>query len=232
MSALAKDSDGSRAVIKIIGYSALVLLVAAFGLLYTFKTRADDSAAAARGLAAGLTLYQQGDFDQASRRLRSAVRLSPADAKARALLGHSYEALGRFDQAARAYRRSLRIEQDQPQLLYKLALVDKERGDLKAATRELRQALAKDKNFVAARLLLARIHQAARDFDGALKEYSYLIELNPFGLDRASLYADKGIVYLQKDDRANAEKAWAKALEIDPDNQKAKNLLTNYGSDR
>jgi len=220
-----EDGLGKNGLIIIC--AALILLVVVYAGNRLGEERAKLSAKKA---SLGTASFKKRDYSQAVTYLREAVRLDPNNAAAAKALGRSHEALEQPDAAAKAYSDSVAADPKQPEVLTRLALIHWDQGKRAEAMKDIKQALAVDNNAVAPQILLIQIYKQTGEFDKAIGVFDRLIKAGPPGVDMAGLYVEKGVVYVQKKDFAAARKAWKKALEIDPKNLKALNLLDVFKS--
>ena len=100
-------------------------------------------------------LYQrQGDLDAAARDLTMAARLDPAATRPHERLGDLSVALESYAEAVGHYTDYVGLDDQNPQVLYKLALVNQRSGRVARAVLLLRQAIELDDQFVQAHYLL------------------------------------------------------------------------------
>lgn len=79
------------------------------------------------------------------------------------------------------------------------------------------------KRRVAIRLQLASNYYEQRNYNVALEELTRVLQIEP---DNAAAYGLRGLIYLDLDDRAQAEANFGRALKLDPENP---DLNNNYG---
>jgi tetratricopeptide (TPR) repeat protein len=125
---------------------------------YEQAVRADPSLAVAHD-SLGYALLRQQRFSDAADRFREAIRLDPSLAEAHASLGAALQALGQLDASIAAYRRALGYPvnaQSAPvRNSYGVSLA--QRGRLREAADEFREALRLDPSLQDARNNLARV---------------------------------------------------------------------------
>ena len=160
---------------------AVVFAISVFGVQRLNMRRADDLAKS------GKAAFATGDFARAESDLASSVELRSADSTSQALLGRTREGRGDLAGAAAAYAASLSTQPDQPELLCKVAMIKKSQGANAEAIAALKKALAADKNFFPAHLLLAQIYIDAGDGVQARAELDAVIKLRPTGVDLKEL---------------------------------------------
>ena len=102
----------------------------------------------------GETYQQHGDLPAALRDLSMAAQLDPAATRAHDRLGDIAYQLERYDEAVEHYADFVRLDDQNPRVLYKLALVSERTGRVARAVPLLRQAIALDGRFAEAHYLL------------------------------------------------------------------------------
>ena len=210
----------------------LVVVVLAVGLLgWYLASRPGEppkKIAETTTLKKGERSFSKGAFKDALADLKKAVEDNPESFKAHYLLAKSYEALGQLDKALPEYQRAAKLDPKNAEVHYNLALLYKEEGDAKKAISELEESIRIFPNFVGARNLLAKYYAEQGETAKAIEEYKKIIELKPFGFDLASVHNELGLLYIKEGKKQDAIKEWQVSLSIDPNNQKAKNLLAQY----
>ena len=97
------------------------------------------------------------DFAGAEGRCREALEASPGDPFALNALALTCRAAGRIADAERAQAHAVAVRPTHPSLLYNLAEIQRDRGDLGAARKSIRRALDLAPDFAAAQALLAAL---------------------------------------------------------------------------
>lgn len=170
------QSRRGQVVLAVCALAALLMLAAC-------NQTADQAKQAKEATQSGLAKFKKGNFKEATADLKKAATADPTNAETQRLLGQSYEATGKLRDAARSYRASLKINPNQPEALYNLAIISKSQGKTPAAIEALEKALSYNKNFVAARLMLAELYLAGNKKAKAKAEYQKVLDLKPFGID-------------------------------------------------
>lgn len=93
--------------------------------------------------------------------------------------GRAYLGLRRFDEAEAAFRKSEALRPDDTQAKIGLAQSLVYRGDLKAAEKEVDEALARDDKSVEGLILKAELRRLSRDLPGAVANFEKAIALRP-----------------------------------------------------
>ena len=118
----------------------------------------DALAARVKRLLADATLRLRGrDFAGAEGRCREALEASPGDPFALNALALACRAAGKIAEAEQAQAHAVAVRPTNPSLLYNLAEIQRDRGDLAAARNSLRRALDLAPDFAAAQALLAAL---------------------------------------------------------------------------
>jgi len=176
---------------------------------------------------AGSDAFRKGDFAGAVKIYEEAAGIDPSNPKVHESLGRAYEAVNELPKAAGAYEKSLSLSAEQPAVLYRLAVLDRDLGRHKKAIALLKRAIALNKDDVSPRLLLASIYKHLEKYTAAIGQYDYVIEHLTTGVETAEVMADKGVVLWQQNrDGKAAIKEWEAALKKDPGNRKALGMLS------
>jgi hypothetical protein len=110
-----------------------------------------------------LTLYAQGEFEQARQRaVEGVARASDVRPRYYVVLGNSLDSLGRNAEAIAALEQGLTFTPEQAELLYNLAVALSVKGDLRAARSHVKHDLELRPDHLGAHLLLARNYAASR----------------------------------------------------------------------
>jgi Tfp pilus assembly protein PilF len=223
-----KGGKVSKRNLLIIGVIAVLVVGAALGVYLFTRQGKPAKKVAETTLKEGEKNFSKGAFKDALADLKKAVSENPDSFKAHFLLAKSYEALGQLDNAFVEYQKAAKLDPKNAEVHYNLALLYKEKGDAKKAISELEESIRIFPNFVGARNLLAKYYGEQGETDEAVEQYKKIIELKPFGFDLAGVHNELGLLYINQGRRQDAIKEWQAALSIDPNNQRAKDLLAQY----
>ena len=102
----------------------------------------------------GETYQRQGDLRNATRDLLTAARLDPVATRPYERLGDVAFTLEEYEESITHYTRYLRLDDQNSEVLYKLALANERDGRVNRAVLLLRQAIAIDPEFVEAHYVL------------------------------------------------------------------------------
>jgi len=118
-----------------------------------------------------------------------------------------------------------RLAQDNPQeaeIYHFLGVALEKTGEFEAAREAYRKALTEDENHQQSLYRIAVIHMTEKKWRAALNTLRNLMRLDP---KNARTWVSMGTVRIQLEDPQGAKSAFARALEIDPDNAAAKRGL-------
>ena len=174
-----------------------------------------------------LVYLTKGDLDKALKALDKSLALDQQFDQTYLILGDVYRAKGEMDKAIEAYEKALEINPKSVQARSVLGALYAHQGDLEKAIAE-NQAIIKiaPRNYEAHKNLAVLYHELGQD-DKALSEARVALDLAP-EKEKAALqnfitqlmpygkYLAEGDAYLKEKKYKEAEKAYLKALEMDP----------------
>ncbi len=170
----------------------------------------------------GLLFAQSDQAKEAETCYRQAIRLSPRMAPAFFNLGVLYQQQEQLDKAAEMYQKALAIEADYHEALTNLGAIYQLQGQLKEAERCYRQALAIQAD-AQSYLNLGTALYALGLHKQAIEAFQQALSLNP---KLADGWNDLGETWRDQGNMAEAIKCYRKALERQPDHDRA---LYNMG---
>ena len=181
----------------------------------------------------GLAYLAKGDIDNAVKSITTATELDPKNAAAWAYLGLALDRKGQLPEAEKAYRTSLDLKSDQTSTLTNLGenLVRQKKSA--EAISILEQAMQKDTSAYAPKHYADALAQAER-FDDALAQYDVALSRNPRYTaamnDKAATLIAQYKKGLQLDDkkRADAIATWKKSLELNTNQPRVRETLTEW----
>jgi cellulose synthase operon protein C len=137
--------------------------------------------------------------------------------------GMEYLANGQFEKARVEFKNAGRIKPTDPDIRYRLALVDEAQGNIRAAFLGFREAENQNPRFAPALLKLAQYYLAAEHYDQVQQRLDIVLADTP---DNAEAHAITAALMLRKNDHAAAEKEARFALQKEPGNTTAVAVLT------
>ena len=127
----------------------------------------------------GETYHAQGDHQTARRDLLMAAQLDPSATRPHERLGDVSMALDAFDDAAEHYGQFVRLDDQNPHVLYKLALARQGSGRIARAVPLLRQAIALNASLGEAHYVLGLCLREQGRLEEARAALEQAIELSP-----------------------------------------------------
>lgn len=137
----------------------------------------------------GETYRERGDLPASIRDLAMAANLDPSAPRPLDLLGDATYALGQYTAAAGHYRHYVQLDNQNPRVLYKLALAEHQGGGGQRVEQLLRRAVELDPRFSEASYLLGLYLQAEDRHDEARGLLEHAVELSPGMLDAREVLA-------------------------------------------
>lgn len=137
----------------------------------------------------GETYRERGDLPASIRDLTMAANLDPSATRPLDLLGDATYALEQYAVAAEHFRRYVQLDNQNPRVLYKLALAEHRAGGTERAEQLLRRAVELDPRFTEANYLLGLYLQAQDQNDEARGLLERAVELAPGMLDAREVLA-------------------------------------------
>jgi predicted O-linked N-acetylglucosamine transferase (SPINDLY family) len=164
-----------------------------------------------------MSLTRRADTVPSVQSLERAVALDPSRAEAWNDLGTALHVAGRLTEAEAAYRRALTLQADYPRAECNLAVLQHDLGRLDLAEATLRGIIARQPVGAAFRPALTALADLLRA-RGALDEAAelYLHAARQAPEESAGVMLDLGMVFAERDDPAQARKAFGHALRQDP----------------
>jgi tetratricopeptide (TPR) repeat protein len=172
--------------------------------------------------------YYAGDFGNAEKEFKEAIKINPNLAEVHYNLGVLLERLKRYDEAEKEYREVIRINLNYMAAHYNLGnlLADLKRYD--EAEKEYRETIRISPDFVQAHYNLGNLFRDLKRFDKAEKEFKEAIRINP---DHAEAHNNLGNLLKDLKRYDEAEKEYREAIRINPNLAEAHNNLGNLLKD-
>lgn len=162
--------------------------------------------------------YQQLKKDEEAR-LEAAESIARGDAELQT---------GKTTEAVAHYREALEGQPRNPDYHYKLAIALNQAGDTAGERQELERAIALKPNLPGAQNALGYLLSRAGDADGAVKHFQQAVQAAP-GWPEAWINLAAELAVTRR--FGEAQHAVAKALELDPQNQEARELREQLARD-
>ena len=166
--------------------------------------------------------YYAGDFGNAEKEYKEAIKINPDLAEVHYNLGVLLERLKRHGEAEKEYKEVVRINPNYMAAHYNLGnlLADLKRYD--EAENEYRETIRINPDFVQAHYNIGNLLRDLKRFDKAEKEFKEAIRINP---DHAEAHNNLGNLLAKSKRYDEAEKEYREAIRINPDNAEAHNNL-------
>jgi uncharacterized protein (TIGR02996 family) len=187
--------------------------------------RKDPEVAKREFFASGNQYFDQQKFAEAAVQYRNAVQQDPKFGEARLKLAETYQKLNDYRNAYREYIRAADLLPNNADLQLKAGTLLLLAGQAEDARTRADKALALDPKSVKGQVLRANALAGMKDIDGAIKDIDEAIRLDP---SQASSYANLGELQLAKGRKAEAEAAFKKAVETNPNDVTAQLAYANY----
>ena len=163
-------------------------------------------------IAQGQSAFEAADYQAAIESLNTHLLLFPEDVGAIYLLGQSYEAHGDTDNALIFYKRTLTLDSQQPDVLFKMVYIYRNRESHQEAIEALQKIIEVAPDTIEAHYLMALSYLALEESDAALTAFLATVRLNP---DDVSAHYHAAVLSEQKDDIDNAIVHYEKTIRLD-----------------
>jgi tetratricopeptide (TPR) repeat protein len=166
----------------------------------------------------GVTFWQQGEFERAAKELQAAIQVKPDYAEAHYTLGTVLKQQGRLPAAAASLQEAIRLQPDFAGAHTTLAAILRQTGDAEGAARErqLGEQISKEKTNLQAATFDTNSGKrllTVGDLDGAISQFRAAIRIVP-EYAPAHFYLSEAL--LRKGEKAEAEREFQRAAELDP----------------
>jgi len=174
----------------------------------------------------GFTYERLGDDAKALQEFNIAVKLQPDNFRALGNLGVAFAKFGAYNESIAALKKSIEV-MPYHKTYDKLGLVYAELNMEEKAIESFKEAIKINPRYAKAHNDLATVYGRIGEFDLALQEFNEAIRIDR---DYADAYYNLAVIYEFLKDTKKAENLLVKALEIEPNNNKVRNKLTNLKS--
>jgi Tfp pilus assembly protein PilF len=165
---------------------------------------------------------ESGEVSRAVRTYRKALELHPDHAQVLTNLGVAYNAARNYTLAVETLHRAAAVDSTSPDIYVNLGLAYEGLG-LTAETEDAyRRAIAIDPNLAVAHFNLANLYLRREAYQQAIEHYQRAIAADP-GLARAHYYMARALIL--SGNLSSALPAARRALEFEPDNQGAREMI-------
>ena len=214
--------------------SAGFCLLAALGWNWLRGRQRTVAVAAAAAIIAAFgmrTMVRNLDWKDNMSLYSAGVRVSPGSAKMHGNLGSEYQAAVEWDLAASEYETALRINPDYPDVLAAYGLLEAWRGHDQAGGHMLERAYymshRDNPNYDFMAVNYAALLMQGNHLDGAMDVLNREIAESP---SYARAWSNRAVIHYKQGQTAPARNDAEKALQLDPANTQAQNLLRALSS--
>ena len=166
------------------------------------------------------TLYdKRRQGERALQMFRRALEINPRDVVSLNNLGLLYLHDDRFDEAIATLNRAIALAPDDSVAHNDLAYIYGKQGKYDLMEAEAKSAIDDAPESSAARYNLAVLYLNTGRIEEAMAQYRAIVRATP--RDSSNAYNQLGIIYAEKGDLRQAIENWQKALDADPNNERA-----------
>ncbi len=169
----------------------------------------------------GEILEDMEDFDEAEQAYGQCVHFNPMNVSCWINRGNVLLSLEKYEEALICYDRALALKKDLPAIWNNRGVALKYLGKYDEAIRSYNTAIKFDKNFADAYLNKAYLYFDLKKYEEARNALADYLRLK----EDARGYILLAKIYMKRNMKKDAKKAIKKALEIEPGNQEARELL-------
>jgi cytochrome c-type biogenesis protein CcmH/NrfG len=140
--------------------------------------------------------------------LERQTEANPGDTKAWTELGNAYFDANQFEKSISAYRKSLELDPSNPNVWTDMGVMYRRNGNPEDAIKAFDQAIAADPKHEVSRMNkgIVLLHDL-NDFDGAIRAWEGLLEVNPIAMAPNGASIDEMVVQLKKQQLEQGPKA-------------------------
>ena len=140
--------------------------------------------------------------------LERQTEANPGDTKAWTELGNAYFDANQFEKSISAYRKSLELDPGNPNVWTDMGVMYRRNGKPEDAIKAFDQAIAADPNHEVSRMNkgIVLLHDL-NDFDGAIRAWEGLLEVNPIATAPNGVSIDSMVVQLKKQQAGQRSKS-------------------------
>lgn len=140
--------------------------------------------------------------------LEQQTEANPGDTKAWMELGNAYFDSKQFEKSISAYRKSLELDPSNPDVWTDMGVMYRRSGRPEEAIKAFDQAIAADPKHEVSRMNkgIVLLHDL-RDFDGAIRAWEGLLEVNPIATAPNGISIDSMVIQLKKQQAGQGPRA-------------------------
>ncbi|MGD9045325.1 MAG: tetratricopeptide repeat protein [Desulfobacterales bacterium] len=140
--------------------------------------------------------------------LERQTEANPNNTQAWTELGNAYFDSGQYENSIRAYRKSLELDPSNPNVWTDMGVMYRRSGKPEEAIKAFDQAIAADPKHEVSRMNkgIVLLHDL-NDFDGAIRAWEGLLEVNPLAMAPNGVSIDQMVVQLKKQQAGQGPKA-------------------------
>lgn len=170
------------------------------------------------------TIVRNTDWKNQDTLWLATAKTSPSSPQNHNNLGDLYFRHGNLEKAAEEFKKAIELQPNYGDAYHNLANAYHQMGKDDLAEKYYLKALSFNPNLWQSYQNLGAIYFQKEEYDLAQQNLKKAIEINP----NPELYLNLGILYLKLDEKEKAKKEFQTVLRLDPENQKAKEMLRKY----
>ena len=172
-----------------------------------------------------LTFQRNKDWKDEITFFKNTLTYAPDNARLHLNFGNTYNDRGQIEEAIQEYKRTIELDPNFMEAYFDLAHTYFGLGNYAEAKKYVEKALALKPDLPQGLQLLALIKQQEGDTKEAERLYWAALKIMPAYV---KCHINLGLLYLSTGEKAKAISHWKEALEIDPANAEARQLLATY----
>lgn len=173
------------------------------------------------------TIVRNIDWKNEDNLWKATARVSPSDPKTHNNMGDVYARQGDLENAAKSFEEALRLNPNYPDATHNLANIYRMKGRKNEAFDLYMRAIELNPDIWQSHLNIGAIYFERQDYENALKHVLIADKIMP---NSPQILANAGIIYITMGQVEEAKGYFTRTLQIDPENQMAKNGLESLKS--
>jgi len=158
--------------------------------------------------------YRSGNLSESATLLSESIKNHPEDGPARMALAETYLAQDQPERALEVYAKAAQLFPKNPEVPFRMGMVYQKEGDSTKARAALEKSLELAPGYVPTLQELNRLDIAEKHFEAAHRRMARVMEQNP---KAAEPLIFEGDIYRGEGQTNQAESAYAKAIELNPE---------------